>query len=218
VAQEAIHLLTWLGAPAGFQVYLFWRDDPRNATAEELLTPANVNGGFAVPGIPKIYVYRSEEWDRVLLHECIHALGWDWNPFPQQSCWKLPSGSTLMPTLFEAWTELFAEWLWCLWHAPATDTTGKTWMLQRKWHIQQAIQVLARYKGVWKETTNVFAYYVLKTALAPQISLLLILDKEVNQLELCETAGIELDRLRMQAKHIKPRSMRLRMTNPSIVP
>ena len=218
IPQEAIHLLTWLGAPPGFQVYLFWREDPRNAKAEEPLNPKNVNGGFAVPGIPKVYIYRSEEWDRVLLHECIHALGWDWPEFPIQSCWKLSPSSKLMPTLFEAWTELFAEWLWCLWYSPSSDTTGQTWQIQRKWQDQQALQVLARHTGVWKESTNVFAYYVLKAALAPHINLLLLLGSEVNQLEICELAGKELDKLRNLAKHEVPRDMRLRMTNPSIHP
>lgn len=216
IPQEAIRLLTWLGAPAGFQVYLFWREDPRTANAKEPLNANNVNGGFAVPGISKVYVYRSEEWDRVLLHECIHALGWDWPEFPIQPCWKLHPSSKLMPTLFEAWTELFAEWLWCLWHSSPSDTTGKTWKQQRTWQDQQAVQVLARHKGVWKETTNVFAYYVLKAALAPHINLLLLLGSEVNQLEICELAGKELNNLRYRAKHEVPHDMRLRMTNPSI--
>jgi hypothetical protein len=209
-------MLTWLGAPAGFQVFLFWRDDPRCAAADEPLTPANVNGGFAVPGVPQVFIYRSEEWDRVLFHECIHALGWDWHAFPVQPCWKLSPHSVLMPTLFEAWTELFAEWLWCLWHAPPSDTTGRTWQQQRRWQDAQAIQVLTRSTDVWNETTNVFAYYVLKAALAPHMTLLLMLDKEVNQLEVCELAGAGIDRLRTTASRRHPRAMRLRMTNPDI--
>lgn len=216
VPEQAIQMLTWLGAPKGFQVYLFWRDDPRDAEADEPLSPENVNGGFAVPGISKVYVYRSEEWDRVMLHECIHALGWDWANFPIQPCWNLPSSSKLMPTLFEAWTELFAEWLWCLWYAPPEDTKGDTWKQQRSWQDQQAIHVLARYKGVWNETTNVFAYYVLKAALAPHMDLLLLLGNEVNQLEICELAGKGIQQLRDRAKHVKPSALTLRMTNPSI--
>jgi len=209
-------MLTWLGAPAGFQVFLFWRDDPRYADADEPLSPANVNGGFAVPGVPQVFIYRSEEWDRVLFHECIHALGWDWHAFPVQPCWKLAAHSVLMPTLFEAWTELFAEWLWCLWHAPIHDTTGRTWQRQRQWQDAQAIQVLTRSTDVWNETTNVFAYYVLKASLAPYMTLLLMLDTEVNQLELCELAGAGIDRLRGAASRQRPHKLALRMTNPDI--
>jgi hypothetical protein len=216
VPQQAIQMLTWLGAPSGFQVYLFWRHDPRDAETDEPLGPENVNGGFAVPGIHKVYVYRSEEWDRVMLHECIHAFEWDWANFPVQPCWDLPRSSKLMPTLFEAWTELFAEWLWCLWYAPPEDNTGRTWKQQRYWQDQQAIHVLARHKGVWKETTNVFAYYVLKAALARHMDLLLLLGNEVNQLEICELAGKGIQRLRDRAKHVKPSPLTLRMTNPSI--
>jgi hypothetical protein len=214
IAQQAIHLLMWLGAPKGFRVFLFWRDDPRILTATGILTPKNVNGGFAVPNTPQLFIYRSEEWDRVLLHECIHALGWDWPSFPVQPCWKLAPNSTLLPYLFEAWTELFAEWLWCLWWAPEDDTTGYTWSLQREWQEVQALQVLARSSDRWMETTNAFAYYVLKTALAPRIDFLLIMGSEIVPTEVCERAGVELDRLR--ARPVRPKRMRLRMTNPKI--
>jgi len=210
IAQQAAHLLTWLGAAAGFQVYLFWNDNKREVEANEWLTPETVNGGFAVPGIPKIYIYRSEEYERVLLHETIHALKWDWNDLTVQPCWKLPTNSTLMPTLFEAWTELYAEWLWCCWFAPNDPTA---WDRQKQWQRFQAVQILARAPTVWKETTNVFAYYVLKAALAPQFNLLLLLGKEVNSMELCTPM---LDRLRAKAQTVKPIKLALRMTNPSI--
>ena len=115
-----------------------------------------------------------------------------------------------MPTLFEAWTELYAEWLWCCWFAPNDPTA---WDRQKQWQRFQAVQILARAPTVWKETTNVFAYYVLKAALAPQFNLLLLLGKEVNSMELCTPM---LDRLRAKAQTVKPIKLALRMTNPSI--
>jgi hypothetical protein len=48
------------------------------------------------------------------------------------------------------------------------------------------------------------------------MTLLLMLDKEVNQLEVCELAGAGIDRLRTAAARARPRAMRLRMTNPDI--
>ena len=74
VVNEVDALLLWLGTPVGFTVYLWWRDDPRILEADEWPTRRNVNGGWAMPGSNSIYIYRKEEYDRVLLHETIHAM------------------------------------------------------------------------------------------------------------------------------------------------
>ena len=62
--------------------------------------------------------------------------------------------------------------MWVTWHA---EDYG-AWQNQRKWQTHQAAQVLARWvPGTpWKEDTNIFAYYVLKAALAPYIAPLLL--------------------------------------------
>jgi hypothetical protein len=153
-------------------------------------------------------VYRSEEWDRVVLHEMIHALEWDWQmptkPFP---CWGLESESDLFPALFEAWTELLAEWLWCVWH-------NVSWETQRAWQDKQAVQVLVRQKGPWKENTSVFAYYVLKSTLAPNFAFLWIHGNGDNVL--CDLVQPELTRLRSlaKAKTTTPETISLRMSLP----
>ena len=103
-----------------------------------------------------------------------------------------------------------------MWWAPEDDTTGRTWSLQREWQEVQALQVLVRSSDRWTETTNAFAYYVLKTALAPRIDFLLIMGSEIVPTEVCERAGLELDRLRTNATFVKAKRMRLRMTNPKI--
>ena len=210
VAAETDALLTWLGTPRGFTVYLYWRDDPRRLEAMEWPSRRNVNGGWTVPGSRDITVYRSEEWDRVLIHETIHALEWDWDmPETPMPCWKFRQDDKLQPALFEAWTELYAEWLWCGWH-------NMPWSTQRAWQDAQAVQILARAKK-WSEDTNVFAYYVLKAALAQHMPFLWIHGKVVaadwNYI-LCDLIEADLARLYRAAATTTPTNISLRMTCP----
>jgi len=202
-------LLTWLGVPRGFTVNLLWRDDPRHVDANAMPDKRNVNGGYAVQNSNTITVYRKEEYDRVVIHEVIHALGWDWNigttPLP---CWNLGENAELTPHLFETWTELYTEYLYCIWY-------NIPWEAQMQWQRYQAVQILARAPKPWKETTNVFAYYVLKAALAKHIEFLCIVGKPTTkeqQYILCELASSELAKLREEAAKVVLEPMSLRMT------
>ena len=210
VAAEVDALLGWLGTPPGFTVHLWWRDDPRHIHATQWPTKREVNGGWAIPGIPKIYVYRTEEYDRVLLHETIHAMKWDWQmPERPLPCWGLTEDAVVMPALFEAWTELYAEWLWCGWHDVA-------WERQRAHQDDQATQLLARAPSPWSEDTNLFAYYVLKAALAPHVAFLWVFGNGATNEErhrvLCGLVEPALRRLRDIASRTPPRALSMRMT------
>ncbi len=214
LAAEVDALLLWLGTPPGFTVHLWWRDDPRHIDATQWPTKREVNGGWAIPGIPKIYVYRAEEYDRVLIHETIHAMEWDWEmPETPLPCWGLAQDAVVAPALFEAWTELYAEWLWCGWHDVA-------WEDQRAHQDEQAVQLLTRslrsLHSVWREDTNLFAYYVLKAALAPHVAFLWVFGNGATPEErdrvLCGLVEPELRRLREVAARTAPRALSMRMT------
>jgi hypothetical protein len=204
-------ILVWLGVPPKFTVHLWLQHWLRHVRADEWPGKMNVNGGFATPGIPEVFVYREEEYDRVLIHEIIHALKWDWKkmdtPLP---CWGVQGH--LMPHLFEAWTELYAEWLWCGWH-------NVPWELQMYWMQTQAVQILARQERLgkrWNEDTNIFAYYILKAALAPHISFLWAFGNGKIESErlyvLCSLVKPNLDILREHALHTIPNDISMRMT------
>jgi hypothetical protein len=210
IAEEVSGLLSWLGTPSGFTVYLWMRDDPRVLEADSWPSRRTVNGGFAYPGKPAIFVYRAEEYQRVILHETIHALRWDWDmPEKPLPCWGFKKTDVVSPHLFEAWTELYAEWLYCGYY-------NVSWTKQRKWQIYQATQILARVKDNWTENTNVFAYYVLKAALAPHISFLWIAGNGQTQKErayvLCQLVEPELRRLKEIAQTVQVERFSLRMT------
>jgi hypothetical protein len=117
-----------------------------------------------------------------------------------------------MPHLFEAWTELYAEWLWCGWH-------NVNWEVQMRWQQLQATQILARHMRSgrnWNEDTNVFAYYILKAALAPHISFLWTFGNGSVESEriyvLCRLVKSNLDILNNIAARTVPTDLSMRMT------
>ena len=202
-------LLLWLGAPEYFTVHLWMCDTPRKITVTEWPSRLTVNGGWAVPNTNTVFVYREEEFERVLLHESIHALGWDWpiGPTPPP-CWDVDG--TLAPHLFEAWTECYAEWLTCAWF-------NVSWKKQMDWQRFQALQILCRAKEPWKEDTNVFAYYVVKAALSPHIEFLLPFQagktEEEKMFVLCGLISNTISKLRLEANQFRPKSISLRMSS-----
>jgi hypothetical protein len=213
VAEECWKLWEWLGAPPSICI-LWWRDDPRRLAANAWPSKDTVNGGWTYQNSNTIHIYRSEEWDRVFLHEMIHALGWDWKmPEKPLACWGLTPHSKTHPALFEAWTELYAEWLWCIWH----HESPAAWDAQLAWQETQALQILARYRVLgmrsWNEDTSVFAYYVLKAALAPHIAQLLLFGPG-DSTTLCKLSAPNVAALWAKSRDIVPRDMTLRMTLP----
>lgn len=210
IVKEFDGLLSWLGAPVGFKVYLWWMDVPRKINADEWPSKRSVNGGWTTLGNNEIFIYRAEEWDRVLIHETIHALQWDWAmPEKPLRCWNFSNTDTVYPHLFEAWTELYAEWLWCGWH-------NQSWIKQREWQTKQAVQILARRPYDWEEDTNIFAYYVLKTCLAPYIEFLWSFGngntKEEFANVLCGLVTPNLQALKTTAKSTLPIALSMRMS------
>jgi hypothetical protein len=210
IAEECEQLLSWLGVNTGFTVNLWLIDMPRYIKADEWPSKQTVNGGWTTPGTNEIFIYRKEEWDRVLIHEVIHAMEWDWEmPSSPPSCWGFEDGDIVYPHLFEAWTELYAEWLYTGWH-------DGSWIKQREWQDEQAVQVLCRKQTNWKEDTNIFAYYVLKACLAPHVAFLWAFQNGKYPIErskvLCEIVKPALARLRKLAESTKPVGISMRMS------
>jgi hypothetical protein len=168
-----LRLLAWMRS-TGAPVTWFWWDQPwmRVLPAQTIPGRNHVNGGWAVPGIPEVHVYRREEAHKVLLHETIHALLLD-VPHARMDTVRVAfeaqlGGRRLWPHLGEAYTELFAEWLWSIAGSQTGSLTDvrRRWELQRQCARQQAAIVWSRIRGMsTAEDTNIFAYYVLKYVL-----------------------------------------------------
>ena len=145
------------------------------STIEEI----HVNSGFAFPcsesasGLNQIYVYREEEWFKVLIHETIHAFGVDFSAMSTNSPAidkAIRALDTAFPgvmsahnadknciCVFEAYTECWAEWIAILFRVHEyrvheyRENKG-TWKsdfvrhleLERRWSMLQASRM-----GTW---------------------------------------------------------------------
>ena len=164
-----LRLMGWLSKRP---VTWYWWDQPWPRRLPSSVDPGrdHVNGGWAIVGVAEVHVYRREEAHKVLLHECIHALGLDVDS--AQITRVLPLfetylGRRLWPHLGEAYTELYAEWLWSI-------ASGSSWEYQMACSEKQAAQVWARiHDSTEDENTNVFAYYVLKWVLMQHLEVVL---------------------------------------------
>ena len=163
-----LRILNWMSKRP---VVWYWWDQPwvRKLLANVDPGRDHVNGGWAVPGVLEVHVYRREEAHKVMIHEAIHALGLD---VPHASVelvrkdLEAEFGRQLWPHLGEAFTELYAEWLWTIPRASSLHEVRDLWTAQMHCSEAQAALVWARIRdSVTDEDTNVFAYYVLKWVL-----------------------------------------------------
>jgi hypothetical protein len=182
IADEIQQMTAWIGRP--LKIYFWYRDDPRILTDKARLPQTDeVNGGYSYPASGDIYIFRAEEWQRVLFHEAIHALGWDWifdKPTHLKTTLEtmIGPGTQLRSDLNEMWTELLAEWMWCIW-------SNKDWNEQVAWSERQARTMIDLWRNSakpWREDTNIFAYYVAKYVLMEHIGSLLITMKPPHNL------------------------------------
>jgi hypothetical protein len=164
-----LRLLAWMST--GAPIVWYWWDHawPRRLPADVDPGRDHVNGGWAVPGVREVHVYRREEAHKVMLHECVHALGLD---VPQSAVepvrrrFEQAFGRRLWPHFGEAYTELFAEWLWAVAGARSLVGARRRWDAQVACASRQAVEVWARVRDSHEdENTNVFAYYVMKWVL-----------------------------------------------------
>jgi hypothetical protein len=147
----------------------YWWDHDWERILPENTVPGkeHINGGWAIPGVPEVHVYRREEAHKVLLHETIHALRLDVHmPKDVRMQFHTDLKRELWPHLGEAFTEFFAEWLWAIAGAKNVSDAKARWAYQRDCAESQANIVWSRIHNRHEpEDTNVFAYYVLKWVL-----------------------------------------------------
>lgn len=163
-----LRLMAWMSSR---QYVWFWWDQDWQRVLPARVDPGreHVNGGWAVPGVLEVHVYRREEAHKVMLHESVHALGLDVDAVaiePVRRQFEAALGRRLWPHLGEAYTELFAEWLWAIAGARSEAGAVRRWEWQVCCAAEQAAAVWARIRDSREdEDTNVFAYYVLKWVL-----------------------------------------------------
>lgn len=133
----------------------------------------------------QIVLFRKEEWFKVFIHETFHCFGMDFSHLTAYNFLakkKIEKRFGLAPALWkgdmsETFAEISAEYVYIAFHVFATATASqqpKRRALWTKWKEQiekervfsckQAKKVLNYYNGQeYRENTNVFCYYVLKS-------------------------------------------------------
>ena len=145
----------------------FWPDFAHSHSSS--VENIHINGAFTYKSGSAVYVFREEEYPKVMLHEAIHHSYLDPSSLP-----------SLMGTdaLFRQWfnihpetqllvgegvVEAFAKYYHCKFVAEETHAPFESlWKLECEWMQQQSAKVIERMKTApWRETTNAFAYIVI---------------------------------------------------------
>lgn len=150
----------------------------------EYLRPYHVNTGYTqfVP-VKRIVLYRREEAAKVLTHELVHYMNIDTTILPWTDSLELDKRIAAQFRVVslngrlgcqEAICDLIGIWLWSAWKNCANGKTEADWaedMLVQTDHIvSMAKRIMRTYRysltrGVFKENTHVFAYYILKAGM-----------------------------------------------------
>ena len=114
--KEAARIVSWMivlhaGVPppelTAIDIVLMPHRKSMKAASIASLGPCHMNSGFT--NGRHIVIYRKQQWQKVLIHEMIHALGID---LPLVDHYRITPGCKW----YEAWVEALACWLWS--HVP----------------------------------------------------------------------------------------------------
>lgn len=149
---------------------------------EQDIKEEHANTAFTTSCMPstEIILFREEEWFKVFVHESFHNLGLDFSEYYHET-----NGRKLLQTmfpikseyrLFEVYCEMWAEIINLLVLQPVYNKTKieKAIQCERKFSLFQAAKILDFYgynyedlfeANEYKENTEVFCYYILKSLL-----------------------------------------------------
>jgi hypothetical protein len=212
-----LRLMAWMSTRP--YVWYWWDHEwPRVLPANTDPAPEHLNGGWAVPGVLEVHVYRREEAHKVMLHESVHALELDvpMDRIPAiRAQFERDLHRRLWPHLGECFTELYAEWLWSIASAQSLKEARGLWAAQLTCSERQAAMVWARILDAHDpETTNVFAYYVLKWVLMQHLEEALLQPTKTltKWFPWWRTAKPQLTRMAQQVMYTEGVPMRMGMT------
>ena len=149
-----------------------------------ILGPHEINSGYTriCGSNDTVVVYRKEEWLKVCIHECIHYFGIDFADVDQQIYVPLMKGIFNIVSdhlLYESYTEFWADMLFLCIYSIETHKNIRILIKKECIHsIQTCKKILQHMKlsysdllhmnrknntSLFREKTNVFCYYFLKT-------------------------------------------------------
>lgn len=140
--------------------------------AGDLIDSEHINGGFTAINENEIYVIRSEEFSKVIIHELIHHCGFinDNKNYTRQVGelkreFNIAPETLLLPN--EAVVEFWATVLHCLFLSleygiPFSDILS----IEQEHSVLQSNKIIKRQgRALWRERTNSYSYIVFKAIL-----------------------------------------------------
>ena len=172
-------------------IVLFLHDDKKIITDKyEILSPKHVNTAvtYACSKNGQIFLYRSEEWFKVLSHELMHSLCLDFSGLDIKTLQKKVKNIFNIKSEFEiseSYSEFWATIINCAFLSFDISTSFKSFKenitmmidFERIFSLFQCVKILKYMKidnyesfineqnNLYEEKTNVFVYYILKTIL-----------------------------------------------------
>ena len=184
----------------------------------------HINGAFTYKMGDTVFIFREEEYPKVMLHEALHHSFLDPSPSAMLGVESIVRQNfNISPHMAllvgEGVVELFATYYHCKFVAEETGVQfAALWECETKWMHRQALKVLERTKTTpWHEYTNAFAYIVVRWICAGDINSIFRLLKERAPLLPFFTAAIKtaLVAAHLQSvsnlSHLSQASMRLTM-------
>lgn len=151
------------------------------------IMPQNINGGYTYFNEHTIFVYRLEEFPKVMLHEVLHntpinaSAGPPWSAADVERLSRIligPGPGAVVDAneaIVETWAELFQALFIAFENGlPARDVLE----VERAWGENQAAKLYAHFiSKKWKEETNAFSYTVLRSILMRNLDAFLKLER-----------------------------------------
>lgn len=173
--QQASALMTYFGITKYINVHMIMAPFRRRWPVEgALISPEHINGGYtATPG-NDIFIIRSEEFSKVILHEIlhhcpqVHSTAWTQQQVDSlKTAFNVAKDTILIPN--EAVVELWATLMHCVFLYFEYGVHWKKLVdVELQYSLQLSNKILKMRDNMqtgWRENTNAFAYIVFKTIL-----------------------------------------------------
>ena len=176
-----------------FNIHVSLSNYPRFLPSKkEIFDSKHVNGGFTIPDGNNIYIFRKDEYSKVIIHEFIHHIHiindslFNLNQYHIKLLKKkfdISNETSLLPAegVVEFWTTIYNTIFISIEYNFSFKLLIKK---EIDFSIYQIFKIINNYKyPIWQETTNVFSYFFIKTILLVNYNKFLELNLPYNHTE-----------------------------------
>ena len=176
-----------------FNIHISLSNYPRFLpNKKEIFNSKHVNGGFTIPHGNDIYIFRKDEYSKVIIHEFIHHINiindsiFNLNQYHinlLKKKFNISNQTILLPAegVVEFWTTIYNTIFISIEYNFSFKLLIKK---EIDFSIYQIFKIINNYKyPIWQETTNVFSYFFIKTILLVNYNKFLELNLPYNHTE-----------------------------------